>query len=214
MMAEHGIIFCTEMVKPILDGRKTQTRRLIRGITPHYVLAKKPDSYGPEDYAFVDMADPIGTYPTLIQSPYHVGDLLWARETWGVFDVDADEDVAIAYKADSNDEFVTWFSNKAHLLNGKYRLEQWRSARFMFKDFARIWLEVTEVKVERLQDITEQDAIREGCKHHESAIMSMGVGYRASFFELWDSLHKKPGERSGDNPWVFVPEFKRIQKGT
>ncbi len=183
MSRELGIIFCQDMVRAIRDGRKTQTRRLIPGILPAYNLAKKPESYGSDEYAFVDMADPVGSYPIYAKPRYQVGDLLWVR---------------------------------------------------------RLWLRVLDVKEpQRIRDISEEDAIAEGIYSHavraapplHSEVLYVAPGVtmtsvggerekdvpchhtaRAAFRVLWDSLHKKPGERWEDNPWVFPYVFKIIEE--
>jgi hypothetical protein len=152
-----------------------------------------------------------------IKPRYQPGDHLYCKETWGVFDVDADEDIAIAYKTDPDDTFVTWYKNQAHLLKGKYRLNQWRSGRYMFKAFARIWQEVVEVKnPHQIQDISEEDCIAEG-------VFGSSEGWRQYPYEacclptakqsykcLWNQLHGAGAwER---NEWVWPLVTKEIER--
>ena len=154
MAKEHPILFCTEMVRAILDGRKTVTRRVITEISPHYKVARKPQSYGPNDYAFIDMADPIGTYPTLATCRYGgQGDLLWTRETKTL----CPGTVALYYDGEylkpKNQSHQDWLNN--------YSRSKVPSIH-MPKSAARLWLEIVRVRAERLQKITFSDLRAEG----------------------------------------------------
>ncbi len=151
MTREKPIIMCPEMV--IQEDRKSQTRQLVKLPPVPEVLHwqfdgwmdQGPDRAPREEAVFVLTNDKTHFDYHYVKPRYQVGDELWCKETWGVFDESADEDVAIGYKAGPDDE-VIWFDNKAYLLKGDYRIGQWRSSRFMFKDFARLWLRITAVK--------------------------------------------------------------------
>lgn len=169
------ILFNTEMVRAILDGRKTCTRRLV-----------KPQ--------------PTAHYGTLcIKSPYQPGDILYVRETW------MDYAGLIMYKADCN----------------KYKLESlnfagfgWKPSIHMPKNVARIWLKVTDVRVERLQEITSEQICREGVETEYPHVLN-GEEKRYAFSVLWNSTIKKSDlDRYGwhANPWVWVIEFEQCEK--
>lgn len=171
------ILFNTEMVRAILDGRKTCTRRLV-----------KPQ--------------PTAHYGTLcIKSPYQPGDILYVRETW------MDYAGLIMYKADCD----------------KYKLESlnfagfgWKPSIHMPKNVARIWLKVTDVRVERLQDITNDGCVAEGIYSSRcDTCIDKGYSEIDEFTEIWDSTIKKPDlDRYGwhANPWVWVIEFEQCEK--
>lgn len=194
------ILFNTAMVQAILDGRKTVTRRAIKPQPTTVHGGKK----GCVPLAFYFDCN------HWVKPPYQVGDVLWVRETWWD-QTDRDEYgcdtvVGYTYKADFSEEFV-----KEH---------RWRPSIHMPKEAARIFLKVTDVRVERLQDITLAGCISEGIsddynatseKHHEALAER---AYPVIFSELWDSTIKnKKLEFFGwdANPWVFVYEFERCE---
>ncbi|MCH8121170.1 MAG: hypothetical protein IIC00_15790 [Planctomycetes bacterium] len=181
-MSEHPILFTSEIVRAILDGRKTQTRRV-----------------------------PVERYRN-----WKVGDTLWVRESFAIFDVDGDEDIAIGYKADDTYKTVEWFKDKRKEF-GKLRLGKWRSSLHLHRWAARIFLEITGLRDERVQDISWRDCKAEGIiligdelvfnnrKQKHSLL-------RTKFNRLWDSINAK--RHNGiyawpKNPVVKVIEFKK-----
>ncbi len=225
-MKEHPILFNTENVKAILDGIKTQTRR---------VLKPQPDSgLDPFDgYAHIE----VGNYhPTMIDKngeeypgdeifgaytddgewgwkcPYgQVGDRLWVRETWAYSAKNQQPD-GVIYKADG-----TILPNA--LARGTYTASQgwgkWSPSIFMPRCASRITLEITEVRVERVQEISEEDAFSEGLRNKvysnfdpdfDIAIYSA----REAFHNLWDTLNEKRGYGWLANPWVWPLSFRRL----
>lgn len=171
-MATKPILFNTQMVRAILDGRKTCTRRIVKPQpTAHY-----------------------GTQ--CIKPPYQPGDILYVRETWSLrFDGEK-----YFYKADKNTS-----REEKRLLD--YNDVKWRPSIHMPKEAARIWLKVTNVRVERLQNITEDGAEVEGCFDYTSTALG--------FPDVWDSTIKKSDlDRYGwnTNPWVWVIKFERCEK--
>ncbi len=171
-MAIKPILFNTEMVRAILDGRKTCTRRIMKPQpTAHY-----------------------GTHCAI--PPYQQGDILYVRETWckGSW---MNEKERYYYKADDNDFLCTWHPS-IH----------------MPKEAARIWLRVTGVRVERLQDIDGKGCVKEGIE--EEPLKDVGDEFvKGMFHDLWDSTIKKSDiDRYGwdANPWVWVIEFERCEK--
>ena len=135
-MSEKPILFTAEMILAKREGRKTVTCRVITNIPAYYTIGNKPQSYGPDDYAFFDRADPVGTYPTLASPRYNVGDLLWVKEAWAYY---PDENHVI-YRAREGVDLQSQGVN----LKGC-----WKSSRFMLKKYARTWLEVVSVRAER-----------------------------------------------------------------
>lgn len=184
----------SEMVKAILAGRKTVTRRLIK--ERHLRVLDSP--YHKEHSEVPDKV----LLEKLCESPYQPGDVLYVRETWckGSLNGGADQ---YFYKADDNDFHC-----------------QWRPSIHMPKEAARIFLRVTGVRVERLQDITLDDAIAEGCQgKFIGSGECVGAGWEIlpedEFADLWDSTIKKSDfDKYGwdANPWVWVIEFERISK--
>ncbi len=207
-MREIPILFSTEMVKALLDGRKTMTRRVV---TVPWYKGKRTTPYEPyyieTDGKLVYM-DECGEYhPMEGACPYgSPGTRLWVRETWAEV-----SSGIIEYKA-SYQEPYTGLSDIDHV--GKKI--KWKSPRFMPKVAARIWLEVTNVRVERLQEISDVDRLKEGISVMAATAEELLNDYkttemgRREFRELWDSLNAKRGYGWDVNPWVWVIEFKRV----
>ena len=192
-MRERPILFNTEMVKAILDGRKTCTRRAIKfsnGMTGRPV-GKAGDS-----------SNPLGVmYPGGIKRPpYQPGDILYVRETWG----EGYEKGTYIYKADDKLANLPEFKDSSKLI--------YNPSIHMPKEAARIWLKVTDVRVERLQEITETQAQAEGCN---SGLLTGPCTARGQFENLWNSTIKKSDlDKYGwsANPLVWVIEFERFEK--
>lgn len=200
-MRELPILFSATMVRAILEGRKTVTRRAVKPLKGGFVCvgAKAAgDACSRPDY-FAVHASP--DHPQKQGNRWVVarpGDRLYVRETWGLFDPfptldTAEESMEVVYKASHHGREPA----------------RWRPSIHMPKEYARIWLEVTAVRVERLRDITAEQAIAEGMQsnlHEHDAIESL----RNDFAQLWNGL-AKAGSRWDDNPWVWVVEFKRLE---
>lgn len=215
------ILFNTEMVQAILDGRKTTTRRLIR---PRY----KEDESGFEIITNmgtgerwvekVDEEEMSFDPPRYINPPYQPGDILYVRETWQYL-----------YELDGNEQIIEgtgkyYYAATDSLPSGGYvdskgstcEIIPWRPSIHMPKAAARIWLKVTDVRVERLQDIDGQGVLKEGLNspvHPKADYFNMNQ--REMFEDLWNSTIKKSDiERYGweANPWVWVIEFERCEK--
>ena len=189
------IIFSTPMVQAILDGRKTQTRRIVKvNIADRFVLDDSGNVLGSYTEGMPE------AYPTIDDAPYQEGDILWVRETWQLLPSGFDEippEYWYIYKA--TDELSD-------------ECTRWRPSIFMPREAARLFLRVKNVRVERLQDITEEDAIAEGM----SKTLVDGVVFisaKGNFHVFWDSLNIKRGYGWDTNPWVWVIEFERINKG-
>jgi hypothetical protein len=193
-MKERPILFSGPMVRAILDGRKTQTRRVVK---------PQPD---PNESAWYQPGPGIFSMCPYGQS----GDRLWVRETWlhgtcpnghGIAayiesGLSGDADYRLHPAADETE--VNW----AH----KWRR---RPSIHMPRWASRINLEITDVCVERVQDISEADACHEGAP----AIVGRNIGpvtYREGFRELWDSIYSKRGCGWDANPWCWCISFKVV----
>lgn len=202
-MKERPILFSAPMVRAILDGRKTQTRRVVKP-EPAYV----GDHLGGKSkmIAWKSAADGVtwnkGFSP--IQCPYgEPGDRLWVREAHMRLD-NRDGGRIIRYRANPGDKII-------HSGNGDddWRGDnKWTPSIHMRREYSRITLEVVDVRVERLQEISEQDAGDEGWYGSvQDAFMEHPLDW---FRALWDSINAARGFEWDKNPWVWVVEFKRI----
>nr|DAI96383.1 MAG TPA: ASCH domain protein [Caudoviricetes sp.] len=222
----------------MLDGRKDATRRIVKGFIPDDAVwgytAFTPKGYISCRGTFAD-----GYGEKFFKLPCEPGDILYVRETWQCwrahrYEATADirfraggDDVRLQFANGNTDSidrldydtFVhKWFSH-----NG-----EWKPSLFMPKEAARIWLKVTDVRVERLKDITEDGALREGsqgirCNHgalgEHGCTDCMNTGWieppQVEFMQIWNSTIKKSDiDRYGwdANPYVWVIEFERCEK--
>jgi len=214
-MKELPRIFTTGMVKAILESRKTQTRRL-DGLKE---INKNPDAY-----EFLGIAEDgkLAFFRELkdggdiidIKVPVQIGDHMYVREKFryerpftGNMDFDLTHTYVIFYASDHE----------------KYRdKDKWKSPYHMFKEDARIWRVITDVRFERVQNITEDDAIQEGIgngfqmnsgwpdyQHMKNGICEITQDSAVmSFSTLWDSINAKRGYPFSLNPWVRAETFK------
>lgn len=205
-MAEKPILFNTEMVRAILDGRKTQTRRLVkpshRGAAGFNVCFRKSTG---EFTGVYDWDDEESMYEDRTPAPCQPGDILWVRETWQrLYDFG---EWRYKYRADYEDD-------EPLRLDGRYIT--WRPSIHMPKEATRLFLRVEDVRIERLQDISEDDALAEGANAGEYLDEQgnlMDVYYpHEDFVRIWNSTVKKadlPCYGWEANPWVWVIEFER-----
>ncbi|HBQ5755661.1 TPA: hypothetical protein L7588_001432 [Klebsiella pneumoniae subsp. pneumoniae] len=203
-MKERGMIFNGEMVRAILDGRKTQTRRIIKDctvgrdqISKFIQIEKKFIGCYPEDV------------PELIREccPYGVpGDRIWVREAFRVHSRATDV-ATLVYKASERNSWTEQTHRvPVAVCNKPATPEKWTPSLHIPRWASRILLEITGVRVERLRSMSQDDARAEGVIA-ASGPMEAGL----AFHELWDSIY---GEESWKaNPWVWVIEFKRVEGG-
>jgi hypothetical protein len=195
---ERPILFSTAMVQAILEGRKTQTRRIVKPQTKSIFPDKKDR-----------MPKAFWTGMEWVKPPYQPGDILWVRETWGHIAFEN-------HKAGGYDEWFIYKASRNCELPDDFK---WRPSIFMPREAARIFLRVTNVRVERLQDITKEDAIAEGlnigtvdnekyAKNNAYRLLANNLPV-AMFADLWDSLNAKRGYGWEKNPWVWVIEFEK-----
>ncbi|CAH5135987.1 hypothetical protein [Klebsiella oxytoca] len=213
-MKERGMIFNAEMVRAILDGRKTQTRRIVK---------LQPDEDG---LAKVTNGPWVDTSERNYRSPFgDVGDRIWVRETFQGPLIDYEQ--MEAYLEDSSrfekPEFCQYAADGGH--RPEYQdaddnlRHGWRPSIHMPRWASRILLEITDVRVERLNSIHDVDAMREGiqnlttCSHADFGILGVVNAQHPvrAFQLLWESIYGADSWKF--NPWVWVIEFKRVEGG-
>ena len=187
-MKETGLIFKAPLVRAILEGRKTQTRRVAKPVnhpdlgnlyTPGALVREH------EPQHVINRACPYG----------QPGDRIYVRETfsqhpeWG----------QLAFRADG-EEFED--------ADGWLWEPKWMPSIHMPKDIARIWLEITGVRLERIQDISEADALAEGARIELASIDSVRIGATASFLSGFRNIWESTGGDWDANPWVWAIDFK------
>lgn len=185
-MRERPILMKDEMVRAILDDTKTQTRRILKP-QPSEVLRKKHFIPIPGEKSWQEIYFPNGKWYLGSDGPYgKQGDRLWVRETWSPIQ----SGYNVIYRADHT---ADW--------NPK-----WKPSIFMPRSASRINLEITDVRVQRLREITSQAIWYEG------APRSLTVGDQCEWFEsLWNSINEKRGFGWDKNPFVWAITFRRLQ---
>ncbi|ENZ7224853.1 morphogenetic protein [Klebsiella pneumoniae] len=230
-MKERGMIFNGEMVRAILDGRKTQTRRIMK-------LQPKPSKSRPGDFWFsskklesmVHVSDlapgnsPIADYHLFIQEhccPFGaVGDRIWVREAFRVHSRATDV-ATLVYKASERNSWTEQTHRvPVAVCNKPATPEKWTPSLHMPRWASRILLEITDVRVERLNAISEEDARAEGiidggclnCGEPEPCgCANPEPDATDAFAYLWQSIYGQ--ENWNADPWVWVIEFKRVEGG-
>ena len=194
---EKPILMSAPMVRAILDGTKTQTRRVIKpqpvegvykydGMTPTFAWRDEINTCRPA------WPDVMNSY-----SPYgQPGDRLWVRETWRDLN-------GVQYRADTDSHGPVDGSADAESPN-------WRPSIFMPRALSRITLEITDVRVQRVQEISMHDAMDEGVGFPKYSQFEQGSHLVGAFRDLWESINAKRGYDWASNPWVWALTFKRI----
>lgn len=214
---ERPILFAGRLVRAILDGRKTQTRRIVGDVNAHpdawasvslgsLSFMAKHTARGKFGATFTSHRDAIeagSIHVCPVSCPYGVpGDRLWVRETWLYVGPgsgsEIDGPIEQARRCNQKPENV-WYR-----ADGERDL-RWRPSIFMPRWASRLTLEVTEIRVQRLQDITDEDVIAEGVVVPESS----GNSLRDWFACGWDELNEERAPWSS-NPWVWVINFRRL----
>ena len=194
-MKEKPILFNTEMVKAILDGRKTVTRRVIKR---DLLLCCDFDTDG----TICGCRDKDGDWYEIEDfAPYQIDDTLYVRECFA-YKAGKNPNKEVIYRADAKNDINKLLAD----CEGR-----WKPSIHMPKEAARIWLKGTNVRVERLQDITPKQAGEEGVTWETD---NSGLYRRMRFKQLWDSTIKKQDlDKYGwdANPYVWVIEFERIE---
>lgn len=178
------MLFNTEMVKAILDGRKTQTRRLIK-TTDGVTLSEHSDTAARR---FISMSNAVR------KAPCETGDILWVRETWSTHYDGIHDNLQFCYRADDIDL-------KSECLPGESN--RWWPSIHMPKEAARIFMRVKDVRTERLRDMNDSDLANEGFCDWIRFISLWNSTVKADDCGSYDW---------NANPWVWVIEFERIEK--
>ncbi|MCO6499107.1 MAG: hypothetical protein J5I47_01875 [Vicingus serpentipes] len=231
-MKQTPILFSDLMVNSILKGTKKQTRRTVKA---NRRICEDPNQVNYQEWF----------NKGYVTCPYgEVGDVLWVRETWKFLGMSESEDVVIMYKDGSiahiNPDDEDYWNNKLEDLldvmakkdqvivdeeNERYTWEHknvpWKPSIHIPKEAARIWLKLTGIRVEKLQDISSEDAIDEGItvcfdsgtqknryKNYLKGAPSLWPTSYHSFQSLWESING--GDSWQNNPWVWVLEFVQI----
>lgn len=206
-MKERPILFSGEMVRAIREGRKTQTRRIVKpqpsqdaidlyvgSIIAHDMECSETGGY--LGFGFQDDEE-------LWRCPYgQPGDRLWVREAFAI----DKEDGFILYRSDNNDETKNWDQQRIESGLAKYN---WRPSIHMPRQASRTTLEIINIRVERVQDISEKDAIAEGVEPILVPPDGGSMPYVQGFRALLESIYG-PGSW-GANPYVWVIEFKVVE---
>lgn len=229
-MKERPIIFSGPMVRAILEGKKTQTRRVVKW--PRWVSDLDNAAYQLRAHSAIALFQdgrPIKQYACPYGKP---GDRLWVRETWA--DVNCEAGPAIIYRADHvlspwtdwciergpdygagpsmnyekyPGDYTMWWSD---LLAGEPD-HGWKPSIFMPRWASRLTLKVTDVRVERLQEISEEDAIAEGVDCECGPLTACGHCAQREFKKLWNEINAKRGFGWDGNPWVWVVTFEVME---
>ena len=185
----RSIMFRPDMIKAIREGRKTVTRRVIK---PQPPVASLP----------VDFVGEFSILGKGYRARYQPGEVVYIKEAWASEAID--------------DELKPCEIPKGYPIYYKHLFEQtdnfgagrWRSPLFMMEWMARYFLQMLDVRAERLQEITENDCIAEGCEYPTN--WGSGSSFRYSYQIIWDSINKDHPWAS--NPFVWVYSFKRVDK--
>ncbi|EDX0900972.1 hypothetical protein AB5G42_005076 [Salmonella enterica subsp. enterica serovar Teko] len=225
-MKERGMIFNAEMVQAILDGRKTQTRRVLATYQDAVKFCPEWDVNGKQIFIVLGEKDHTGMNPviTAIPCPFgQPGDRIWVRETFRVHSRATDV-ATLVYRASVRNSWTEQTHRvPVAVCNKPATPEKWTPSIHMPRWASRITLEITDVRVERLHSISERDALREGLFQLPASgryCLQPGMQYfgmashsaKEVYSWLWASIY---GEESwAANPWVWVIEFKRVEGAT
>jgi len=238
-MRELPIPFNTEMVRAILDGRKTRTMRPVKPqpslMSSIVKLCYEKHPFSPSAFVGTPAEGRIGGEDRMgwlaedwcgniigtagadeFKPPFGLpGDRLYVRETWAVADRLSDYEPCVVYGADGatrqawSEEIAEWMAEQ-EVNHGA----DWRPSIHMPKRAARIWLEVENVTVMRVRDITEEQALAEGAPKapgrgaYPSSRAARVMEHRAGFINLWDAIYAPQGLAWDANPWCWSCSFR------
>ena len=222
MSKEHPILFNAPMVRAVLDGSKTQTRRALNR-QPNYPIIMATDPH--TNRYQIGEREPVTEAALLRASPYgQPGDRLWVRETFGYVSPDEHQrphsECKIEYRADlapgCTDRPGQWPVDEC---KGDPERPRWRPSIHMPRAASRILLEIVAVRVERLQDISDadieaegidMDALAEAQDRYDTLAKDGNASGRATLRTAWRELWESTGGDWDANEWLWVIEFKRV----
>ena len=237
---ERPILMSGPMVQAILDGSKTQTRRVAKVPHSNPLGVWEPAVFGGLAGGRTRNGEEVAEFPALVHTrtghaiacPFEVGQRLWVRERWQFADWTDDGHPFVRYAADNTVRLCegagkgeslvdTWaeLSDPAnYAIDQKAADRRWRPSIFMPRWASRLLLEITAVRIERIQDISESDARAGGVERHDDdGVTYYGPwlkGHASAVFEyrrVWDSLNAKRGHGWDTNPWVWCITFRKVQ---
>lgn len=215
-LKERPILFSAPMVRALLAGTKTQTRRVVK------LASLKPSRSAPYEWELTECNGDVTCYTAaqLVEKkcPYgRPGDRLWVREAFALApacsdpDPDFEDDWHVVYRASESDPDAKWIGEDG------IAVSPWKPSIHMPRWASRITLAITEVRVQRLHDLTEEEARAEGVERHDDD----GVTYygplnnghacaRVEFERLWNEINGADSWVA--NPWVWAISFKRVEE--
>jgi DNA-binding MarR family transcriptional regulator len=229
------ILFNTEMVQAIMDGRKTVTRRIVKQCPTyyhghHFSGEKKGQPKLIMDWDMSGVYEENGDFyldvqtdvddntHEIINPPYQIGDVMWVRETWKILDVMESASMRFEYLAGGKiSDAISVSAGRIEKILKFLNKKGWLPSLFMPREAARIFLRVTDVRAERLQKVDIKGARSEGvtCDCLENEENRCNLGNIGHFKHLWNSTIKSADtDRYGwdANPWVWVISFERCEK--
>lgn len=205
-MKEHPILFSSEMVKAILEGRKTQTRRVIKPQpTDDATWAKHGSKHSATFYRDI----PVMLACLATESPYgQIGDVLWVRETWQAQEGGG----KWWHEVKEHRELYNWCWTNPVMPSFDATPPRWLPGRFMPRAACRLRLEIVNIRAERVRNITPMECIKEGiARSIADAVFIRADEEKEKFHTLWDSINAKRGYGWDTNPYVWVIEFRPIE---
>lgn len=215
---ERGILFNGDMVRAILDGRKTVTRRPVKGQLPIEATEACFDAHAGSWFGWDGPNELI--VGASFKSPFGVpGDLLYVREAfrpmrlhdgeWNQYAAGGYLRTPITRRLSRSQAEFSVAVDQGRQIEGE---RPWVPSIHMPKWAARIWLRVVSVRVERVQEITEEGAIAEGATIGDEWHSIPNPTHKAAFYRIWDPIYAAKDLDSKANPWVWVCEFERVDK--
>lgn len=192
---EKPILFRTEMVKALCEKRKTVTRRLVSPQPPIYIDWLEYKAYNNSFQGYMQPGEPTVHFT---KAKYWPGLMLWVRETFirvkvtkGSFPL-CPENIKDGWQAHGDSEYL-------YRANAKfYPDDKWNASIFLPRIASRFLLKITDVKIERLHELDDIDAVLEGCKNRED------------YIRLWNDINGKSGYTWENNPWVYRIQFENM----
>jgi len=206
------ILFSTLMVRAILNGMKTMTRRVIKPQPVGDVWSCADAVEG--TFSYIDSAKGCDY---VIRPRYQVGDTLYVRETWKFIQDEGLTSYSVIFKDGTKNNCLFDDLERLEKWNKYIYINGWQSPYYMPREAARLFLRVTEIRAQRLNNISDADAFTEG---FNGGFYDDGISKylqdcipKEQFVVLWDKINsKRPGCKWADNPYVWVYSFERINE--